>query len=206
MTDSDTIVEVVDHKADRPAFSDRGDQPVHATKKTAETETAEPKKGKPRKRNPRAADEMSDEELLRDAGVEPIFSTTEAAEFFDRSNQWLYWGLREGVFTEADGTPIDPDRIGHPVRGRRRFTIPILREIMKSSYRRGNLDSEDLTTIMRRIKFAEQGIEWREREGWHYTHLGRNRYRWLMPEMTVWNAKDREWNLAPGVKLRNHKD
>jgi hypothetical protein len=203
MNDSDTIVEVVDHATDRPAFSDRGDQPVHAQE--TETPPAAPKK--PRKRrNPRAADEMSDEELLRDAGVEPIFSTSEAAEFFDRSNQWLYWGLREQVFTEADGTPIDPDRIGHPVRGRRRFTIPLLREIMKSSYRRGNLDGEQLTTIMRRIKFAEQGVEWREREGWHYTHLGRNRYRWLKPDMTVWNSKSGEWNLHPDVKLRSHTD
>lgn len=202
MNDSDTIVEVVDHATDRPAFSDRGDQCVHEQ----EIETPIKAKKKPRKRNPRAADEMSDEELLRDAGVEPIFSTSEAAEFFDRSNQWLYWGLREQVFTEADGTPIDPDRIGHPVRGRRRFTIPLLREIMKSSYRRGNLDGEQLTTIMRRIKFAEQGIEWREREGWHYTHLGRNRYRWLKPEMTVWNSKAGEWNLHPDVKLRSHTD
>lgn len=202
MNDHDTIVEVVDHKADRPAFTDRGDSPVVHDEKTP---PAKPRKRRPK--NPtRTADQMTDAELIREAGVDPIFSTTEAAEFFDRSNQWLYWGLREGVFTEADGTPIDPDRIGHPVRGRRRFTIPILKEIMKSSYRRGNLDPEQLTVIMRRIKFAEQGVEWREREGWHYTHLGRNRYRWLKPELTVWNKKDGEWNLAPGVKLRNHTD
>ena len=104
------------------------------------------------------------------------------------------------------GRPSTPDRIGHPVRGRRRFTIPILKEIMKSSYRRGNIDGEQLTTIMRRIKFAEQGVEWREREGWHYTHLGRNRFRWLKPDLTAWNAKAGEWNLAPGVKLRNQVD
>lgn len=194
MNDSDTIVEVVDHKADRPAFTDRGDQAVHDKPK------------KPRRKPSRPADQMTDEELLREAGVEPIFSTSEAAEFFDRSNQWLYWGLREQVFTGTDGTPIDPDRIGHPVRGRRRFTIPILKEIMKSSYRRGNLTGEQLTTIMRRIKMAEEGVEWREREGWHYTHLGRNRHRWMKPELTVWDDKNGEYKLAPGVKLRNHID
>ncbi len=204
MDDSDTIVEVVDHTADRPELHDRGDQAVHETTDPA------PKKTRRRKSSAtgtdRPADQMTDEELLREAGVEPIFSTSEAAEFFDRSNQWLYWGLREQVFTDVDGEPIDPDRIGHPVRGRRRFTIPILKEIMKSSYRRGNLDGEQLTMIMRRIKFAEQGVEWREREGWHYTHLGRNRFRWMKPELTVWNKKAGEWNLAPGVKLRNHID
>lgn len=192
--DSDTIVEVVDHSADRPAFSDRGDQPIHVDP---------PKPGSRKRKNMRLPDQMSDEELMTEAGVEPIFSTSEAAEFFDRSNQWLYWGLREGVFTHADGTPIDPDRIGHPVKGRRRFTVPLLKEIMKSSYRRGNLDADQLKTIMRRIRYAEMGVEWREREGWHHAHLGRNRWRWMRPEQTVWNAKDGEWNPHPDVKLRH---
>ena len=71
-------------------------------------------------------------DLLADAGVEPIFSTTEAAEFFDRSNQWLYWGLREGVFTDDEGQPLDPERIGDPNKGRRRFTIPVIKNIMYS--------------------------------------------------------------------------
>ena len=79
-------------------------------------------------------------------------------------------------------------------------------EIMQSSYRRGNLDADQMVTIMRRIKFAEQGIEWREREGWHHTHLGRNRWRWLKPDLTVWNDDAQEWNLKPGVKLRNHRE
>jgi len=201
----DTIVEVVDHTADRPEFSDRGDQPVHA-KKPKPNPTRKPRRKRPVPAPPgeaKTADQMSDEELLREAGVEPVFSTSEAAEFFDRSNQWLYWGLREGVFTGDDGSAIDPERIGHPVRGRRRFTIPILKEIMRSSYRRGNLDGEQLAIIMRRIKLTEEGVEWREREGWHYTHLGRNRHRWVKPELTVWNPSAREWRLAPGVKLRN---
>lgn len=187
MNDSDTIVEVVDHTADRPAFSDRGDQPVR------EKKIRPPRPASKRRRKGPAADQMSDEELLAEAGVEPVFSTSEAAEFFDRSSQWLYWGLREKVFTTADGTPIDPDRIGHPVRGRRRFTTSILKEIMKSSYRRGNLDGEQLKVIMRRIKYAEQGVEWREREGWHHAHLGRNRYRWTPPELTSWDSKRGEW-------------
>lgn len=192
------MVEVVDHTADRPQFSDGGDSVVVSP---AVEPPAKPKPKKPRRKPMRDPDLMSEEELMAEAGVEPIFSTSEAAEFFDRSNQWLYWGLRENVFTHADGSPIDPERIGDPVKGRRRFTLPIIKEIMKSSYRRGNLGSEQLKTIMRRIRYAEMGVEWREREGWKYAHLGRNRHRWVKANDAVWNAKLQEWNLRPGVKV-----
>ena len=156
------MADVVDHKADRPGgATSRGGRSVA-----------------PRR-------EPSDQELLAEAGVEPIYSTSEAAEFFDRTNQWLYWGLREGVFTREDGTPVELERDGHPSTGRRRFTLPVIREIMLSTHRRGNLSQEELKTVMRRIKLAEAGIEWREREGWRYAHLGRNRWRWIHPDEAV---------------------
>lgn len=184
--DTDAIVEVVeDHSADRPEAMPRGDSAVD-TNDTSAIDDFE---------------SMSDEELLAEAGVEPIFSTSEAAEFFDRSNQWLYWGLREKVFTYDDGTPIVPDRIGDAVHGRRRFTIPILKEIMKSSYRRGNVDYDQLKIIMRRIKLAERGAEWREMEGWHYVNLGRNKFRWLHPDDTYKDPKTKEWKPLPGLKI-----
>lgn len=187
-------VEVVDSAADRPAFSDRGDSVV---------EPAAPPVSHVHRRRSAAAtvESMTDEELMAEAGVEPIFSTTEAAEFFDRSNQWLYWGLREGVFTDDDGNPLDPERIGDPSKGRRRFTVSVLKDIMRSSYRRGNIDPDHLKTIMRRIRYAELGVEWREREGWHYAHLGRSRYRWVRPEDAEWDAKAKEWKLRPDVKI-----
>lgn len=189
------IVEVADSAADRPAFSDRGDSVVEAHEIPAVTHVH-------RRRSAAATVEsMTDEELMAEAGVEPIFSTTEAAEFFDRSNQWLYWGLREGVFTDDDGNPLDPERIGDPSKGRRRFTISILKDIMRSSYRRGNIDPDHLKTITRRIRYAELGVEWREREGWHYAHLGRSRYRWVRPEDTEWDAKAKEWKVRPDVKI-----
>lgn len=184
MADTDSLIGVVEHPADRPETSSRGDSVVDTTIIDVE--------------------DMTDEELLSEAGVEPIFSTSEAAEFFDRSNQWLYWGLREKVFTYEDGTPIIPDRIGDAVHGRRRFTAPILKEIMRSSYRRGNLDADQIKTIMRRIKYAEQGVEWREREGWKYVHLSRNRWRWVRPGDAVKDPKSKEWVLRPGVKLDRH--
>lgn len=194
------MVGVVDSATDRPAFSDRGDSVVERPDPIAKHPTA---KHKTRKtpRSVAAIDQMSDAELMAEAGVEPIFSTTEAAEFFDRSNQWLYWGLREGVFADEDGAPLDPQRIGDPVRGRRRFTLPIIKDIMRSSYRRGNIDPEHLRVIYRRIKYAERGMEWREQEGWHYVHLGRSRYRWVHPDECEWDAKRKEWKVKPDVTL-----
>ena len=95
-----------------------------------------------------------DEASLTD-GVQKVYSTARAAAFFGRSNQWLYWGLRKGIFTYKDGTPIDPERVG-PM-GKRRFTLPIIREIALSCYRRGNLSEDELQAIMERILLAEFG-------------------------------------------------
>lgn len=89
------------------------------------------------------------------AGVEKVYSTSEAAKFFDKSNQWLYWGMRNNIFTNPDGTKIEPDRIGKG--GRRRFTLPVIRDIALSCYRRGNLKEHELKDIMVKIARAEQG-------------------------------------------------
>lgn len=86
-------------------------------------------------------DAKPDEGKILD-GVEKVYSTSEAARFFSMSNQWLYWGMRNTVFTYLDGTPIQPERIGKG--GRRRFTLPIIREIALSCHRRGNLKQEGL--------------------------------------------------------------
>lgn len=89
------------------------------------------------------------------AGVEKVYSTSEAAKFFGKSNQWLYWGMRNNIFTQPDGTRIDPERIGKG--GRRRFTLPVIRDIALSCYRRGNLKEPELKEIMVKIARAEQG-------------------------------------------------
>lgn len=121
----------------------------------------------------RQLEDISDEQLLAEAGIVPFYSTTEAAEFFDRTNQWLYWGLgrdadkgKGPIFIYTDGTAIEPDRIGDNP-GRRRFTLPVIKDILLSSYRRGNIEPEELKKILRRIRINELGGEWREREGWH---------------------------------------
>lgn len=119
--------------------------------------------------------DISDEDLLIGAGVEQVYSTNDVADFFDRSNQWLYWGLRDKdangnpitpVFTYEDGTPIIPERVGDPELGRRRFTLTIIKEIARSSYRRGNLKEDDLKKVLRRHRIAELGGNWKIREGW----------------------------------------
>lgn len=44
---------------------------------------------------------------------EKYYSTSEVARFFGgRSAQWVYWAMRTGVFTQSDGTVIEPLRIG----------------------------------------------------------------------------------------------
>jgi len=101
---------------------------------------------------------MLDKEFDPDAlldDVEKSYSTSQAAKFFGRSNQWLYWGLREEIFTYKDGTPILPERAGK--NGRRRFTLPLIREIAKSCYRRGQLSEDELHDVMAKILLAEFG-------------------------------------------------
>lgn len=173
--------------ADRPEFSDRGDSAVVSL---------HPKNPAIHRVRPRKQ-AMTDEELMASSGLEPIFSTAEAAEFFDRSNQWLYWGLRNGVFEDAEGNPLNPERMGSNERGRRKFTVAILRDILNSSYRRGNFSPEELKVVTQRLMWAEKGIDWRQREGWRYAHLGRNRYRWIRPEEALWDSKTKKWIPNP---------
>lgn len=133
-------------------------------------ETPPPKK-KSSPRRTRQLEDLTDEELLAEAGIEPVYSTIEASQFFDRTSQWMYWGLgrdKKGpVFIYPDGSAIEPDRVGTGPNARRRFTLPIIKEILKSCHRRGNIDPDDLKKILRRIRINEMGGEWREREGWH---------------------------------------
>ena len=210
-TDADMVE--VSETAGSPEFSDRGYSVVPVTFHPSPVSDPEPTDDDPDSRPaPRqgvgpanSVDSISDEELMNEAGVEPIFSTTEAAEFFDRSNQWLYWGLREGVFIDDFGVPLDPARLGSPDRGRSRFTLPIIRDIMRSAYRRGNIHPDHLKVILRRIKYAERGIEWREQEGWRYAHLGKSRYKWVRPENAVCDSASKEWHERPESRKRVYK-
>lgn len=146
----------------------------------------------------RQIEDISDAELLAEAGIEPFYSTTEAAQFFDKTNQWLYWGMGRDakggtpVFVTPDGKPIVPDRVGETGNARRRFTLSIIKEILLSNYRRGNVEPEELKKILRRIRINELGGEWREREGWV-----KIRGKWVHPDQAekvggVWIRKKAE--------------
>jgi hypothetical protein len=90
-------------------------------------------------------------------GVQKIYSTAQAAAFLGYSPQWIYWGLRNEVFEYKDGTLILPETVGKMKR--RRFTLPIIREIAMSHFRRGNLTEEELNEVMKRVLLAEFGPE-----------------------------------------------
>lgn len=84
---------------------------------------------------------------------EKFYSTGEVARFFGKSAQWVYWAMRTGVFTDADGVPIEPMRIGKS--GRRRFTLPVLREMARACYRRGIVGEDELLDLLAVLERAE---------------------------------------------------
>jgi len=77
---------------------------------------------------------------------EKFYSTADAARFFGKSVQWVYWAMRTGVFIHPDGTPIEPIRVGR--NGRRRFTLSVLRDMARSCYRRGIVSEEELLDLL----------------------------------------------------------
>ena len=153
-----------------------------------------------------AIEGMTNGEAVWAAGIEPVYSSSEVAEFFGRTTQWVYWGLRSPekggtqVFTYADGSPIVPERMGGSCRAQRRFTLSDVRAIMESCYRRGTLDPDRLRIVVRRIKLTELGIEWRQREGWRYVAVGRKNHRWVRPDKAVFDEKSGAWKRRPASK------
>lgn len=126
--------------------------------------------------------DLTTEELLSMADIKPYFSTQDVSEFFDRSVQWVYWGLRQKSFLRPDGTPVVPERVGT----RRRFNVGDLMAILTSMYQRNNLTESEMQRSFRRIKIAEMGGEWREKEGWH-----KIRGRWVHPADCVQDSEGR---------------
>lgn len=81
--------------------------------------------------------------------IEPedrYFSTAEAAALLDKSRGWVSRGLRERVFRYADGSEVEPLRIGNG--GRHRFSVPMLRAITWSAYRRGSMSPRQLAEVL----------------------------------------------------------
>lgn len=100
-----------------------------------------------------AADEVAERSVEQNVVDEKIYSTAEVAKLFGKSTQWCYWAMRNNMFTRPDGTVIEPIQLG---QGRkRRFTIPMLRDIARSWYRRGNLSENELGEILAVLSQAE---------------------------------------------------
>jgi hypothetical protein len=101
---------------------------------------------------------MPDDVLVK-AGVEKTYSTRGAAELIGRSPQWIYWGLKPSedgggdIFRTDDGQPIRPSHVGG--KGRRRYTLPLVREMAIAAYKRGNLSEQMLETALERIIYEE---------------------------------------------------
>lgn len=97
--------------------------------------------------------------------LEKTFSTREVAKiFFDKTEQWMYWGMRDvdprgnkidPAFSYEDGTPIEPIIIGNS-RRRMRWTLPMVTDIAAACYRRGNLKEQDLKSVLVRIESARR--------------------------------------------------
>jgi len=58
------------------------------------------------------------------------------------------------VFVHPDGSVIEPVRIGK--NGRRRFTLPVLRDMARACYRRGILDEVELEGVLGDLARAER--------------------------------------------------
>ena len=86
-------------------------------------------------------------------GGEKFYSTSDVAQFFGKSVQWVNSALRTGVFTQPDGSPIEPHRTGK--NGRRRFTLPVLRDMAHACYRRGILGEDELLDLLSVLECAE---------------------------------------------------
>lgn len=83
-----------------------------------------------------------------DLGIEPTYSAREAAAMLGRSFSWIDQRLRAGQFVLPDGTTVQPLRTRG---GYRRFTLPVLRNIVVASAFRGWFSTTDARLALRAI-------------------------------------------------------
>lgn len=130
----------------------------------------------------RSAQATHSGDILIDSGVaKRYYSSTEAAAFFDKTVQWLYWGMRHppnggrlfieprrdkdgNIELDSDGSPVMVDipveRLGDPKMGKRRFDIPTIRKFAVSAYHQGNIKEPKLRAVLERLVVAERGGNW----------------------------------------------
>lgn len=95
------------------------------------------------------------------SGMERVYSTDLACQFFNRSPQWLYWAMNPrdenggGLFYDEGGNLIEPEMVG--VKNIRRFSLEVIRQMGASWYRMGGIDLPGLEEIIRKTKLAAIG-------------------------------------------------
>ena len=101
------------------------------------------------------------------AGIPRVYTTEEAAEFFDKSPQWVYWGLKPrekgggGLFyyppddEHPEPRPIEPEKRGK--RGILRYNLDLIKDMGVSLYQHRTIDEEGLQEIVRKIHLARIG-------------------------------------------------
>ncbi|MGI9125747.1 MAG: hypothetical protein ACR2JM_13500 [Mycobacterium sp.] len=84
--------------------------------------------------------------------AERFFGTAEVAALFGKSPGWVSKGLREGMFVFADGSPVEPVRIGKAAR----FTVEMIRAVAWSTYRRGTISPRHLQEVLAELARSER--------------------------------------------------
>lgn len=82
------------------------------------------------------------------AGIEPTYSTREAAAILGRSYSWLDQRLRREEFAVPDGSVLRPFRAAN---GYRFFSTQALREIAMCCYRRRWYSYDELKSVLRQL-------------------------------------------------------
>ena len=120
---------------------------------------------------------ISDEDLIADLGLNRCSPPVRPLSFRQDQSVALL-GMRP---TARPGKSLSPTRTGRRSArtaattrsgGRRQFTLPLVKDILMASHRRGNVEPEELKQIPRRIYIARQGGKWRRDEGWHLVNVG----------------------------------
>lgn len=90
---------------------------------------------------------------VRAGAGEKRYSIGEVARLFGQSVQWIDWALRSGIFVRTDGTAIEPERVGKSRR--RRFSLPVLREMAQACYRRRIVSEDELLNLLAVLECTE---------------------------------------------------
>jgi hypothetical protein len=81
-------------------------------------------------------------------GLEPTYSAQEASAMLGRSYSWLDQRLRAGQFVLPDGSTVQPLRTPG---GYRRFSLRMLRDIIRASAHQGWFSVEDSRFALREV-------------------------------------------------------